>query len=174
MKNVEQEGIKAGLTAQCVMQVTADGKTVGRDNAVSVTGATTATIYISCATNFVNYHDVSGNALKKANAYLKAVAKMSYSDLRDRHTAAYKKQFDRVRLTLPEGKNDKLETDKRVEMFAKDGKDQSLVALMFQFGRYLLISSSQPGGQPANLQGVWNDKKTPRGTRNIPSTSTPR
>lgn len=158
VRNVEQEGIKAGLTAQCVMQVTADGKTVGRDNAVSVTGATTATIYISCATNFVNYHDVSGNALKKANAYLKAVAKMSYSDLRDRHTAAYKKQFDRVRLTLPEGKNAKLETDKRVEMFAKDGKDQSLVALMFQFGRYLLISSSQPGGQPANLQGVWNDK----------------
>ncbi|MDO4171517.1 MAG: glycoside hydrolase N-terminal domain-containing protein [Prevotellaceae bacterium] len=158
VKNVEQEGIKAGLTAQCVMQVMADGKTAGHDSTVSVTGATTVTVYISCATNFVNYKDISGNALKRANAYLKAVSRKSYADLYASHTGAYKRQYDRVRLTLPEGRNAKLETDKRVELFAKDGKDQSLVALMFQYGRYLLISSSQPGGQPANLQGVWNNK----------------
>lgn len=159
VKNDEQEGIKGGLTAQCIMQVKADGKTVGNGNTVNVTGATTATIYVSCATNFVNYHDISGNALKKAQGYLKAVAKKQYSDLLSAHIAAYKEQFDRVKLSLPEGKNAKLETDKRVERFATDGNDQSLVALMFQYGRYLLISSSQPGGQPANLQGVWNAKK---------------
>ena len=160
VKNMEQEGIKAGLTAQCIMQVKADGKTAAAtDSTVSVTNATTATIYVSCATNFVNYHDISGNALKKAQAYLKAVAKKQYDGMLAAHTEAYKKQFDRVKLTLPEGKNAKLETNKRVERFAKDGNDQSLVALMFQYGRYLLISSSQPGGQPANLQGMWNAKK---------------
>ena len=160
VKNMEQEGIKAGLTAQCIMQVKADGKTTAAtDSTVSVTNATTATIYVSCATNFVNYHDISGNALKKAQAYLKAVAKKQYDGMLAAHTEAYKKQFDRVKLTLPEGKNAKLETNKRVERFAKDGNDQSLVALMFQYGRYLLISSSQPGGQPANLQGMWNAKK---------------
>ena len=159
VKNMEQEGIKGGLTAQCIMQVKADGKTAAADKAVSVTGATTATIYVSCATNFVNYHDISGNALKKAQAYLKAIAKKQYADMLSAHTEAYKKQFDRVKLTLPESKNSKMETYKRVERFAKDGNDQALVALMFQYGRYLLISSSQPGGQPANLQGVWNAKK---------------
>ncbi len=158
VKNVGQEGVKAGLTAQCVIKVQADGKTTGGEKTVNVSNATTATIFISCATNFVNYHDISGNALKKANDYLKAVAKKQYETLLENHTAAYKKQFDRVTLTLPEGRNAKMETDKRVERFAKDGNDQSLVALMFQYGRYLLISSSQPGGQPANLQGVWNNK----------------
>lgn len=158
IKNVEQEGIKAGMTAHCIMQINADGKTTANSKSISVAEATTATIFISCATNFINYHNISGNPQKKAAAYLKAVAKKSYQELLSTHTAAYKKQYDRVTLTLPEGKNAKLETDKRVELFAKDGKDQSLVALMFQYGRYLLISSSQPGGQPANLQGVWNNK----------------
>lgn len=158
VKNVEQEGVPAGLTAQCIMKLTADGKTTADEKAVSVSNATAVTIYISCATNFVNYHDISGNAMKKATAYLKAVEKKSYAQLLERHTEAYKKQYDRVRLTLPEDRNSKIETDKRVELFAKEGNDQALVALMFQYGRYLLISSSQPGGQPANLQGVWNNK----------------
>lgn len=158
VKNVEQEGVKGGLTAHCMMQLTADGKTVATGKTLEVKGATTATILVSCATNFVNYRDISGNGAKKAAAYLKAVAKKTYEQLLVSHTEAYKKQFDRVKISLPESKNSKLETDKRVELFNKDGKDQALVALMFQYGRYLLISSSQPGGQPANLQGVWNNK----------------
>ena len=158
VKNVEQEGVKGGLTAHCMMQLTADGKTVATGKTLEVKGATIATILVSCATNLVNYRDISGNGAKKAAAYLKAVAKKTYEQLLASHTEAYKKQFDRVKISLPESKNSKLETDKRVELFNKDGKDQALVALMFQYGRYLLISSSQPGGQPANLQGVWNNK----------------
>ena len=158
VRNVGHEGVPASLTAQCVIRVMADGKTVAGKNTLDVSGATAATIIVSAATNFVNYHDVSGNALKKAESYLKAAAGKPYAELLDRHTTAYKRQYARVSLTLPEGKDSALETDKRVERFAKGGDDQSLVALMFQYGRYLLISSSQPGGQPANLQGVWNNK----------------
>ena len=158
VRNVGHEGVPASLTAQCVIRVMADGKTVAGKNTLDVSGATAATIIVSAATNFVNYHDVSGNALKKAESYLKAAAGKTYAELLDRHTTAYKRQYARVSLTLPEGKDSALETDKRVERFAKGGDDQALVALMFQYGRYLLISSSQPGGQPANLQGVWNNK----------------
>ncbi len=158
VRNVGHEGVPASLTAQCVIRVMADGKTVAGKNTLDVSGATAATIIVSAATNFVNYHDVSGNALKKAESYLRAAAGKPYAELLDRHTTAYKRQYARVSLTLPEGKDSALETDKRVERFAKGGDVQALVALMFQYGRYLLISSSQPGGQPANLQGVWNNK----------------
>ena len=73
------------------------------------------------------------------------------------HIAYYKKQFDRVRLTLPAGKASQLEkTTKRIENFG-NGEYMAMAALLFHYGRYLLISSSQPGGQPANLQGIWNN-----------------
>ena len=73
------------------------------------------------------------------------------------HLQKYQEQYNRVSLTLPKSENSTLETDKRLQAFA-GGKDLDMVSLMMQYGRYLLISSSQPGGQPANLQGVWNDK----------------
>lgn len=161
--NVEQEGIPAGLTANTIIQVETDGKLLAGDNTLSVSASSEATIYISAATNYVNYKDVTANPMKKAQAYLTALKKTlktptAYDTLLSRHVEAYKKQFDRVRLTLPESKASLKETPVRVADFAKYGTDQALVALMFHFGRYLLISSSQPGGQPANLQGVWNQK----------------
>ena len=82
---------------------------------------------------------------------------MRFPQLLARHTAKYKEQYNRVSLTLPKSVNSGLETDKRVAAFEKDASDLDMVALMMQYGRYLLISSSQPGGQAANLQGVWND-----------------
>ena len=159
VKNVEQEGIAGGLTAQCVIKVLTDGRLTGSSDSIDVAEASQVTILVSAATNFVNYHDISGNALKKANAYLTKVAKKGYDALLADHQAAYKAQFDRVSLTLPETKASQAETPQRVADFSKNGKDQALVALMFHYGRYLLISSSQPGGQAANLQGVWNQKK---------------
>ncbi|MBL3955674.1 glycosyl hydrolase family 95 catalytic domain-containing protein, partial [Bacteroides thetaiotaomicron] len=72
------------------------------------------------------------------------------------HVSLYKKQFDRVSFSLPATEQSLAETDTRVLNFHK-GNDLNLAALLFQYGRYLLISSSQPGGQPANLQGIWNN-----------------
>lgn len=118
--------------------------------ALGVKGATTATIYISAATNFVNYQDVSGDASLRATHYQKEAIKRPYSELLSRHREKYQSQFGRVSFTLPSTLASLQETDKRVADFEK-GNDQNLAALLFQYGRYLLISSSQLGGQPANL-----------------------
>lgn len=81
--------------------------------------------------------------------------KKSYRQLLDSHIGKYQQQFGRVKLDLGHSLASQKETPVRLKEF-REGKDPALVTLMFQFGRYLLISSSQPGGQPANLQGIWN------------------
>ena len=161
VQGVEQEGIKAGLKAECVANVWADGDVTfdgASGQVVHVKNATEATIVVSAATNFVNYHDVSGNATKKNEQRLDLVETMRFPELLKRHVAKYQEQYNRVQLTLPKSENSTLETDQRVLAFEKSQDDLDMVSLMMQYGRYLLISSSQPGGQPANLQGVWNDK----------------
>ena len=144
VKGQDQEGIKAALTAECVADVKTDG--------------TEATIIVSAATNFVNYHDVSGNAAQRNASYINKVSALSFAQLEKRHVEAYQKQFNTVKLCLPTDANAQLPTDQRLDKFT-GSKDMAMVALMFNYGRYLLISSSQPGGQAANLQGVWNNNK---------------
>ena len=154
---IDHEGVKAALKAEVQAKVTANGKVTSEDGKVSVKNATVATIIISAATNFVSYNDVSGDATAKNAAYLKGVAGMDDAQLKKRHLAKYKEQFDRVCLNLTGGENQTLPTDKRLDKFY-GSDDMGMVALLFNYGRYLLISSSQPGGQTANLQGIWNDK----------------
>ena len=164
VKGQDQEGIKAALTAECVAEVRTDGEVqIGNGNGAkpegTVTNATEATLIISAATNFVNYHDVSGDASQKNADCLDKARGFSYSRLQKRHVSAYRKQFGTVSLTLPSDGNSQLPTDRRLDHFV-GSKDMAMVALMFNYGRYLLISSSQPGGQAANLQGVWNNNLT--------------
>ena len=155
---VEQEGIKAGLKTECRISVEADGEILRNSQALGVKDATTATLYIVAATNFVNYHDISGNPVQKNNQTLDALKGYSYKQLLKRHLDKYHEQYDRVSLDLTSTTSQtSIPTDKRLANF--DGTDLDMVSLMMQYGRYLLISSSQPGGQPANLQGVWNGKK---------------
>ena len=158
VEGVEQEGIKAGLKAECRVMVETDGEVKRGVDKLSVDDATTATLYITAATNFVNYKDVSGSPVKKNNQALASVKGKPYKQLMADHVKKYQEQYNRVSLTLPKSANSGLETDKRVAAFETDASDLDMVALMMQYGRYLLISSSQPGGQAANLQGVWNDK----------------
>lgn len=157
VKNVEHEGIKGNLYADCHAVVKADGKTTEQDNAIVVSNATEAFIFITAATNFVNYHDTSANPGAKNVETLRGIDQFNYNQLLNRHLQKYQEQYNRVSLMLPKSENSGLQTDQRLAAFA-GGKDLDMVALMMQYGRYLLISSSQPGGQPANLQGVWNDK----------------
>ena len=156
VKNVEQEGIKGGLTANCRVEVKADGEVKIDDYELEIDDATEVTLHIVAATNFVNYQDLSGDPTKKNNQMLASIREKSYKKLLKEHLQKYQEQYNRVSLNLPKSENSSLETDKRLQTF--DGKDLDMVSLMMQYGRYLLISSSQPGGQPANLQGVWNDK----------------
>ena len=157
VKNVEQEGIQGVLMAECRTQVLTDGQLEENSATLMVKDATTATLYIVAATNFVNYHNVSHNPSLDNEAALASLEGKKYNQLLKAHIAEYRAQYDRVSLTLPKSENSALETDKRLAAFA-GGNDMDMVSLMMQYGRYLLISSSQPGGQPANLQGVWNDK----------------
>ena len=157
IKNQSQEGVPGGLTAELRVVVSHDGRLDNTPDMVVVNGATEATIYITAATNYVNYHDISGNPTERTLAAMATVSGKSYKELLARHLKKYQEQYKRVSLTLPRDEGSTLPTDQRLARFA-DSKDMDMVALMFQYGRYLLISSSQPGGQPANLQGVWNDK----------------
>ncbi len=157
IKNVEQEGIQGVLTAECRTRVLTDGQLEEGSTTLSVKDATTATLYIVAATNFVNYRNVSHNPSIDNKTVLASLEGKTYEQLQKTHIARYCAQYERVSLTLPKSDNSALETDKRLAAFA-GGNDMDMVSLMMQYGRYLLISSSQPGGQPANLQGVWNDK----------------
>lgn len=157
-KGGDHEGVKGVIEVETQSQVIAEsGKVSLTDKYISVEHATAATLYIAAATNFVNYHNVKGNESKKASALLAGAMKKEYSEALKAHTDYYQSQFNRVSLSLG-GENTKTarqETVKRIAGFSQ-GNDPALAALMFQYGRYLLISSSQPGGQPANLQGIWN------------------
>jgi len=167
VSNVAHEGVAAGLTAECRLWVDSNGRMSDRADGITVEGASEATVYITAATNFVNYHDVSGNPTEKNHAVAASLAGRKFADLLQAHVSKYQEQYQRVSLSLPRNEASSWPTDKRLEAFSQSAKGQSpsstsldldLVALMMQYGRYLLICSSQPGGQPANLQGVWNDK----------------
>ena len=131
--------------------------------ALRIEDATTVTLLISAATNFVNYHDVTGDASAKNERYLSAASVYSFDELLKRHVAKYKALYDRVELSLGDKTpNYDLTTYDRLEGFnatLASQPDLGMVELMFNYGRYLLISASLgKDGQPANLQGIWNDK----------------
>ena len=136
------------------------GKVSTGENEIIIDGANSATIFISIATNFVNYKDISGEPELLAEKYLSDAIQKEYDQVLEAHTSCYQKYFNRVSLNLGVTDSVKNPTDVRIDQFSK-GNDPSLAALYFQYGRYLLISSSQPGGQPANLQGLWADQLFP-------------
>ena len=167
IKGVGHEGISSVLTAQCRTDVDCDGtvsvEKIDDRQALRIEGATTVTLLISAATNFVNYHDVTGDAAAKNERYLSAAHVFSFDELLNRHIAKYQTLYNRVELSLGDKTpNYDLNTYDRLEGFnttLASQPDLGMVELMFNYGRYLLISASQgKDGQPANLQGVWNDK----------------
>jgi len=125
-----------------------------------VENANAVTLFIVAATNFVNYRDVSADKDLRVENYLRNIEGKSYDQLKKASVDDYSKLFDRVRLQLPVTENSYLPTDKRMEGFA-DNPDPDLAALAYNFGRYVLISSSRPGTRPANLQGIWNEDMNP-------------
>jgi alpha-L-fucosidase 2 len=138
-----------------------EGGTVSSgNNQITVDGANSATIFVSIATNFVDYKDISGDADSQAEMYLNQAIQNDYNQMLSSHIDYYQKFFNRVSIYLGQTDSVNNPTDVRIEQFNL-GNDPSLAALYFQFGRYLLISSSQPGTQPANLQGIWNHQLFP-------------
>ena len=141
--------------------LTKGGKTSCAGGCISVVGADEATLYLAIGTNVKNYKDITGDEVAQSKERLHNAMALGYDALKEKHEETYHKYYDRVKLELGEDKYKGVSTSKRIEMFGTR-TDNYLVATYFQFGRYLLISSSQPDNMnPANLQGIWNDKMFP-------------
>ena len=159
--NATVAGVKGALKFQMRARVRADGGSVSATaNSVSVTNADSATILIALATSYKNYDDVSGDPEKIVKGQIAAAARKNSAKLLTAHVNEHQRLFRRVALDLGHTDAMQLPTDERIRNF-HNGNDPQFAALYFQFGRYLLISSSRPGGQPANLQGLWNDSMNP-------------
>ena len=167
IKGVEHEGIPSALTAECRTDLECDGSicVIEKDGrqALKISEASDVTLLISAATNFVKYNDVTGNPVVKNEGVLSAAHNYSYNQLLERHVSRYQELYNRVNLSLGvKTPNYDLTTYDRLAEFnasLDSVPDLGMVSLMFNYGRYLLISASQgKDGQPANLQGIWNNK----------------
>ncbi|HEY1193669.1 glycoside hydrolase family 95 protein [Flavobacterium sp.] len=155
------EGVKGKVKFQGRLTAKNKGGEIDASNGVlSISKADEVVLYISIATNFKNYQDISGDEIAKSKSFLDQALPKSFDEIKKAHVDYYQKFFNRVSLDLGSNELIKKPTNERIRDFSKQF-DPQLAALYFQFGRYLLISSSQPGGQPANLQGIWNDMVTP-------------
>ncbi len=157
-----------GMRFELVIKPVVEGGNVSiTDNKINIQNASSVTLLLSAATSF-NGFDKCPNSQGKdehkiAQSYLDKSARKSYSQLLTTHLEDFHKYFDRVSLTLNSGESSKsqLTTDQRLENYAEGKTDSELEALYFQFGRYLLMSSSRTPDAPANLQGIWNKEVRP-------------
>ncbi|MGH7991764.1 MAG: glycosyl hydrolase family 95 catalytic domain-containing protein, partial [Limisphaerales bacterium] len=136
------------------------GSVTAKGSLLIVANADAVTLLVSCGTSYINWQNASGNPSVHAIHDLESATHKTYEQLRQRHLQDYQPLFHRVAIDLGTTDSAKLPTDERVKHF-DDGNDPALAALFYQYGRYLLIASSRPGTQPANLQGLWNDSLNP-------------
>lgn len=152
-----------GLKFESRVRVVSDGGTISTNgNVLAITNANSATLILVAATSFKNYQDIRADPAARCADDLRAIAKKDFSQLQAAHVADHQKLFRRVNLDLG-NTGGEMPTDERLKQVRTHGleTDPALAALHFQYGRYLLIASSRPGGQPANLQGVWNEELNP-------------
>lgn len=153
-----------GLRFESRLHVVCDGGTVTTNgNVIVVENANAATVLLVAATSFNNFQNISGDPAKRCATDLAAVGQKNYEAMLAAHEADYRSLFGRVSLNLGHTAQADLPTDERLSAVHTTGlvNDPALAALYFNFGRYLLIASSRPGGQPANLQGLWNEDLNP-------------
>ncbi len=159
--NGDSSGIKGALTYQARVRVaTQGGQIADEGDMLSVRGANSAVLLIAAATSYKSYNDVTGDPEAKAKGYIAAAQGKSFDEMLGAHIKEHQRLFRRVTLDLGRTAAADLPTDERI-CNSGTNDDPQLAALYFQFGRYLLISSSRPGCQPANLQGIWNDSMGP-------------
>ncbi len=152
---------EGGLKFEARLRITANGgATKITDEGVAVENANAATLILVAATSFKNFRDISADPAARCDEALKRIGDKRYSTLYQEHVADYASLFHRVAIDLGATDAARLPTDQRLKA-VRLSDDPHLAALFFQFGRYLLIASSRPGSQPANLQGIWNDRLKP-------------
>ena len=154
---VEPDGIR--FAARLVVRTDA-GALTATSEGIAVTGATEATLYLVAASSYVDYRDISADPEERCRDSVEPLLTRAYADVEADHVADHQSLFHRVHLDLGTGPAADRSTLDRLTDEAK-AEDPQLATLYFQFGRYLLIASSRPGSQPANLQGIWNDRLDP-------------
>jgi alpha-L-fucosidase 2 len=160
-KSADYMGIEGKMKYEARIKALPDGGTMKTDDVnLNIENANSVTIYFAAATNFVNYKDVSADQHQRVNDYFKAIENKTYNKIFEAAVADHKKYFNRVSLQLSNTQNSFLPTPERVKKIQTE-PDPSMAALSYQFGRYLMIGSSRPGTEPANLQGIWNDNMNP-------------
>ncbi|RZL59700.1 MAG: glycoside hydrolase family 95 protein, partial [Pedobacter sp.] len=127
---------------------------------LSISNADEVTLYLTAGTNFISADDVSGNPNVANNKALTSLKGKTYNQVKQDHIKEYQSYYNTLDVNFGVFEHAKLPTDERLVKFA-NANDPAFMALYMQYGRYLLISSSRPGGQPANLQGIWNDLLSP-------------
>ncbi|TAK92599.1 MAG: glycoside hydrolase family 95 protein [Verrucomicrobia bacterium] len=154
-------GVKGALKFQARVKVVATGGKISASaNSLSVTNADSVTLFIAAATSYRNFRDVSADPETIAKKQIAAVSRKNFDKLLKAHSAEHQRLFQRASLDLGATDAMKLPTDERINQFP-DANDPQFATLYFQYGRYLLISSSRPGTQPAGLQGIWNESTNP-------------
>jgi alpha-L-fucosidase 2 len=156
--NTSQEGLPAALRYEARVRLVAQGgELISSDDALSLRGANSALLLVTMATSFRRFDDVSGDPAAITRAQLEAVRGKTWEELVAAHTADHQRLFRRVSLDLGSTAAGNQPTDARIRN-SQTSDDPQLATLYFQYARYLMICSSRPGTQPANLQGLWNDK----------------
>jgi alpha-L-fucosidase 2 len=151
-----------GLRYKAALSIRSEGGRSESNNSIyNVRDADAVTLVLALATSFVNYHDISGDPSDRCTKVLDAVANKNFATLYRRHVDDFRGLMGRVRLNLGDAALSATPTDQRLQAVRKGAVDPGLEALCFQFGRYILASSSRTGGQPANLQGIWNEAILP-------------
>ena len=159
--NGDAFGIKGGLKFEArVLLLARGGRTKAQKDRVVVSNADSAVLLIAAATSYRSYKDTTGDPAAITAEQLRRARRKSWADLRAAHVREHQRLFQRVKLKLDRTEAADLPTDQRPAQFLR-GLDPQLATLYFQYGRYLLISCSRAGTQPANLQGIWNNSMTP-------------
>lgn len=152
--------VAAGLRYALRIKVLSDGQVDLAGGLLKVRNARTVTLLIAAATSYVDYHDVSGDPVATVRRQTDMAAKKSYAILKRDHIRDHQALFKTVSLDLGGEAAQARPTDVRIAA-GEASDDPALAALYFQYARYLLIASSRPGTQPANLQGIWNEGTNP-------------
>jgi len=159
--NASAQGIKGVLKFEARAKIiNSGGQVKSEQSSIGVINSDEAILIIAAATSYKNYKDVTGDPEKLVKTHIANAVSKGYMRLLNDHITEHQRLFRRVNLDLGSSQAEKLPTDERIKNFMRN-EDPSLPVLYFQFGRYLLISSSRPGCQPANLQGIWNESMSP-------------
>ena len=160
-KSTDYLGVEGKMRYEARIKAVPEGGTMKTDGVdLIIENANAVTLYFAAATNFVNYKDVSADPHQRVDNYLKQIEGKTFQNILAASVADHNNYFKRVNLQLSNTANSFLPTTERVKRIQTE-PDPSMAALSYQFGRYLMIGSSRPGTQPANLQGIWNDNMNP-------------